>query len=991
MRPATMTLPARPKGRSRNRHKALKAITLIAPLALSLGSILAGPAQAQKAITPPSTIGPKQVGPSNPPQTGATASVLTHHNNNANTGDQPNEVALTPANVLFNPLSLNTANPSRFTKLFTRPLDGSVYAQPLYVPNVFFPTIPDVHVPGSTGSYHNVIYVATAHNSIYAWDADNNTNTNIRPLWYTTFTFPTLQITPVPTDDIGTVDISPEVGLIGTPVIDMQVDPKTNGRIGTMYFVTKIKAAGVYKQLLHALDIVTGQEVLGAPYTISATVPGSGDGARLLVDADNNPILDINGNLQFVLDFDPLHENQQPAMLLDNGTLYITWGGHGEISPLHGWVMAYQKTQDGTGLQQVGAFCLSPNGTEAPSLVNPEFTIPAGSGVWAGGAKPFIDSGGNIFFSTGFGNFNIDQGGTEYGQSMVKLNFFAPNPGPQFPPNPQAPVFDYFTTFDWLDQTNALTEVGSGGLMMLPDGVGPAGHPNLLIGAGGEGTIYLVDRGDGSENPTMGYFNAGDDGQIVQSLFQAVGPYYGLPAFYNNTIFFQGSGDVLKGFQLNNGYLPVTPNITTPLTDPFGKSGKVDFPGASPVISRNSAKGPGADNAIVWTQEKVIVPPQVFDDFVFGTLGFIPFPYGTPVAALHAYDPNTIITDPNTGAQTYKVLYNGLATGVRDIGGNAINYGTPTVANGKVYVGADRQLAVYGLLAAPARPKPVEADHFLVAGPVNWYVAACVYDGAFNSPFLPQVWLNQKQTVQFAVTAIGADQQPIKLNGVAHAYYRDLGTNILKFMGNVTFTNSETAIFSYAFNTITGSGYDIYVVDDDGHSSIQPNFDNAWVTQQGPAIMVWPTRNIGLDHISVQTGLQVRQNVNLPITIKALTANGGRAQAGGLTAAVYDTLPAGTSFEDGSVVPVQQFDHSPTGTSGWAYENAGMFDPVSGAIQPLPFTANFNGSQTFLNYKMRGVGKHVIVVTVGVLDPLTGCLFAGSNFGTSTAAVNVVP
>jgi hypothetical protein len=338
--------------------------------------------------------------------------VFTHHMDNLRSGANLNETVLTPANV----------TPATFGKLFSYPIDGLSFASPLYVPNV--------SIPGQ--GFHNVVYVATEHDSVYAFDADGLSGS---PLWQVSFLGP--GVTTVPCTDVGECgDIPNELGISGTPVID--------AASGTLYVVAKTKEGTRYVQRLHALDITTGAEKLGGPVELQGTVPGTGTGSQ-------------GGQLPF----SALRENQRPALLLDNGTVYIAFGSHGDVQPYHGWVLAYTATT----LQQTFAFCVTPDNE--------------GAGIWQAGGGLAADAAGNVYFASGDGTFTADVGGIDYGDSVVKLS-------------PTGIVQDYFTPYDQatLDQLNL--DLCAGGVLLLPDQPGP--HPHLLIGSGKNATVYVVDR-----------------------------------------------------------------------------------------------------------------------------------------------------------------------------------------------------------------------------------------------------------------------------------------------------------------------------------------------------------------------------------------------------------------------------------------------------------------------------------------------------------------
>jgi len=298
----------------------------------------------------------------------AQVNVTTYHFDNSRTGQNTQETTLTPANV----------NSTQFGKLYSVAVDGYVYAQPLYLANVSI-----------AGGTHNVLYVATEHDSLYAIDADSATiywQVNFIPAGGRTVNGPT---------DIGSgcTDIVPEIGITGTPVID----PTT----GTIYVVSKAYVNSTGVQYLHAIDASTSAEKFGGPVLIQGSVAGTANDGK-------------NG----VVTFNSLQENQRPALLLENGHVIIGWGSHCDFYPWHGWVMSYSAST----LTQEAIYNATPNGNRA--------------GIWMSGGGLAADSNGNLYFSTGNGDWN---GPTDLGDSIVKL-------GP--PSQGTLPVKDYFTPYD---------------------------------------------------------------------------------------------------------------------------------------------------------------------------------------------------------------------------------------------------------------------------------------------------------------------------------------------------------------------------------------------------------------------------------------------------------------------------------------------------------------------------------------------------------------
>jgi hypothetical protein len=510
----------------------------------------------------------------------AQVNVTTYHNDNARDGQNLSESLLTPANV----------NAGQFGRLFVQPVDGYVYAQPLYVSNL--------QIAGGT---HNVVFVATEHDGVYAFDADNNSGSNAGPLWYLSLINPAAGITTVNSEtDFNCSDISPEVGITGTPVIDLSSN--------TLYVVANTKENGVFFQRLHALDITSGAEKFGGPIAIQASVPGTGA-----------------GNTGGRLAFDPLMGNQRPALLLQNGLVYISWASHCDITPFHGWVMAYNAQT----LQQVAVWNSTANGSDG--------------GVWQSGSGPAADSSGNVYMITGNGTFDLNVSGADAGDSFLKFGA---------PANGGLPILDYFTPFNQSYLATTDTDLGSGGVVLLPDQ--PAGSPyqHLLVGGGKEGSLYLVNR------DSMGHFNSGGDTQIVQWLPSLTGGLWATPAFWNNTLYLGGTNDVLEAFSFNannNGLLSTSPTSSSSET--------YDYPGPTPSISAN-----GNTNGILWALQRGQSNQSI----------------------LHAYDAtnlaNELFSTANNPQQTP---------------GFPVKFAVPTIANGKVYAGTQTQLAVYGLFGPP--------------------------------------------------------------------------------------------------------------------------------------------------------------------------------------------------------------------------------------------------------------------------------------------------
>ncbi|MGC2111486.1 MAG: Ig domain-containing protein [Candidatus Korobacteraceae bacterium] len=409
--------------------------------------------------------------------------VTTQHYDIFSTGQDPAETLLTPANV----------NSTQFGKLFSYSVDGFVYAQPLYLANV--------NIPGK-GS-HNVVYVATEHDSVYALDADSNSGENSNPLWQVSFIDPAHGITPLSSEDVNCDDLVPEIGITSTPVIDTAT--------GTIYILVRTKENGTFVQRLHALDVATGAEKLGGPTVIAAAYPGNGAGS--------------SGGMIY---FDSLENNNRAGLILSNNNIYITWASHCDLGAYHGWVLAYDRTT----LQSNGVWAVTPNGQQG--------------GIWMSGAGVSADVAGTLFLATGNGTFDTSGTLTDFGDSIVKL----------LQNGAQLSVGDYFTPFDedWLYQLDG--DVGAGGVLVLPDQ--PGDHVHELVQSGKEGTIYVVDRDQ------MGHYNPVDNSQIVQNIPHQIVSELSVPAYWNNNVYFGGASDHLKAFSLTNGLLSATPTSQSP-------------------------------------------------------------------------------------------------------------------------------------------------------------------------------------------------------------------------------------------------------------------------------------------------------------------------------------------------------------------------------------------------------------------------------------------
>ena len=436
--------------------------------------------------------------------------VLTQHNDVGRSGANLSETILTPSNV----------NAGGFGKLFSVPADGHIYAQILYVSGL---TI--------GGGKHNVFFVATAHNSVYAYDADTGENywqVNLGPS--------------VPSSDINTPNMPVEIGIIATPVIDPAGQ--------TLYCVAATKESGKYLYRLHALDLVTGEEKLGGPTLIQASVHGTG-------------AANVNG----VITLDPFKHNNRPGLLLLGGTIYTAFASHEDYDPYHGWILAYSAST----LKQTAVFNVTPNGSRG--------------GIWQAGGGLTADASGNVYVMTGNGTTSAPSGGDDYGEAFLKMSLSGST----------LSVKDWFIPNNYDAMNSADNDLGASGVLGIP-------NTNLIVGGGKEGKLYLLDTNN------MGHYNAGAD-PVLQE-FQAVhsrgstGHLHGGSVYWNGPtgphIYLWGENDFVRAYPFYPaaGTAPayfgttassVGSDYSPALTSVYG------MPGGMLSLSAN-----GAQNGIVW-------------------------------------------------------------------------------------------------------------------------------------------------------------------------------------------------------------------------------------------------------------------------------------------------------------------------------------------------------------------------------------------------------
>lgn len=497
-----------------------------------------------------------------------------------------NDLARTGATLQERILTPSNVNAASFGKLTMLDVQGKVDAEPLYVSNLQV-----------KGKKRNVVFIVTEHDLAYAFDADT-----FQQLWRVSL-IPSAE---TPSDKRDCEQIEPEMGITATPAIDLHAGPH-----GTMYVVAMSKnSSEKYFQRLHALDLTTGADRLPASTISAAYVATDAHGHRTTVT------------------FDPKQYKERAALLLWNGVIYTTWSSHCDHDPYNGWVIGLSAKT----LKRVNALCLTPNGTEAA--------------IWMAGNGPAVDSAGNIYVLLGNGTFDptLDEHGfpaeRDFGNGFMRLEAKGNYLG----------VYDYFVMHNTAAESNGDEDLGSGGVMLLPDfkdGDGKVQH--LAVGAGKDQAIYVANR------DAMGKFNPGTDSAIYQELPNVLGgAEFGSPAYFDGVVYYGAYLAPLKAFPIVKAKLATLPSSQT--------KQRFDYPGVIPSVSAN-----GYANGIVWVVESVHSDKGV----------------------LHAFDASNLANE----------LYNSdqAANGRDHFLSN--KFITPMIAGGKVFVGTRKGgVAVFGLL-----------------------------------------------------------------------------------------------------------------------------------------------------------------------------------------------------------------------------------------------------------------------------------------------------
>jgi hypothetical protein len=509
--------------------------------------------------------------------------VVTYKNDLARTGQNLTEKTLTTANV----------NSATFGKLRFLSTDGKVDAQPLYLSAL-----------NIGGVFHNVVFVETENDSVYAFDADSGAQ-----LWQVSL----IPAGEAPSGPLNCDEVTPTIGITATPVID-----RSAGAHGTIYVVamTEASSSGAYHHRLHALDVTTGKELAGGPTEISASYAASSG----------------------TLTFDPQQYEERTGLLLLQGTLYTAWTSHCDHKFYTGWLMAYSQST----LQQTAVLNVAPNSGGV------------GPAIWMSGGALAADAAGNIYLVTANGAFEqtLDANGFpnmgDFGDSFMRLSTAGGT----------LTVADYFSpsTTAFLSANNL--DLGSGGILLLPDLTDAGGTTrHLAVGAGKDGNLYVVNR------DSMGHFSASSNnvwqqltgvlGNLLTNPTTGNGGVWGTPAYFNGQLYYGPRNFQLLAFAITNANLSATPSSNSTVA--------FSYPGTSPAISAN-----GTANGIVWAHLS-----------------------SNPNAVLYAFDATNLAN----------MLYNSSqAAGGRDQLGVGNKFITPTIADGKVFVGATNGVAVFGLL-----------------------------------------------------------------------------------------------------------------------------------------------------------------------------------------------------------------------------------------------------------------------------------------------------
>jgi hypothetical protein len=613
--------------------------------------------------------------------------VTRYHYDNQSTGADLSETQLAPSNV----------NPASFGKLYSTPVDGQVYAEPLVLTNV---TITGGAAPGT---YAAVAFVATENDSLYAIDAATG---NV--LWQRTFLDTTnsndflpgaSSVAVVSSSDVSSTSISPAIGITATPVID----PSTN----TCYVCVKTKetvgSTVYFVQRLHAINAANGSDRV-ASFLIGNTTNGNTNSTPIYVNGSGD------GNVHGVVQFNALRENSRSALSLVNGVVYAAWASYGDIGPYHGWVAAWNVSNlTNSGMVLAGVLCTSPNGGDA--------------GIWGGGGGLVFEADGSAFyFETGNGtprggNPTFDANGfptdDNYYESLVKVVA-----DPSTTPTNQNPngwgfkITDYFTPYNVEALDEAGEDFGSGSPLILPDSAGSPNHPHLMVAAGKEGRIYVLDRDNlGKFNPNGdNVLNAVPNGTGQNTPPVLINGALSTPAYYHGELYW------VSGYSNNaQAYVIGSDGTLQPVSETANNN--FGYVPGSVVVSANGSEDPAG--GIVWIMDR-------------------------NNNELHAYSSLSLSTE----------LWNS-----KDKPGDALDstvkFAVPTVANGQVFVGTSDSLTVYGETSPPGQVQAPDVPSNVSAQPLSGSTAELTWTDSTVSPNFATSYIIQDSTddVHFATVA----------------------------------------------------------------------------------------------------------------------------------------------------------------------------------------------------------------------------------------------
>jgi fibronectin type 3 domain-containing protein len=790
-------------------------------------------------------------------------------------GVNSNETILTPANV----------NSNDFGKLFATTVDGQVYAQPLYMENVGITT-------GTSQGTHNVVFVATENDSLYAIDAKTGTI-----LWQDALLTPEHggTVTAVPSGAVSSGDISPQIGITATPVID----PAT----GTIFVENKTQEVASdgthFEHHLYAINIGSGAvskdiliaDSIGVTVVSGPSVEGNGDGS--------------SGG---VVKFDALRQGERPGLTLVDGSIYLAYASHGDNTPYHGWVLGYSEST----LAPTAVFNANPNGGD--------------DGIWQGGgtlAYETVNGNTYLYFETGNGTFDTtltpspynsslmipDNG--DYGDSFVKVEIDGTTPaaGSLNATNNingwGMHVVDYFTPMNEGNLAAGDTDLGSGAPLLLPASAGSAAHPDLMVGSGKEGRIYLIDRNGmgGYHGDAAGDGNSGSDNVVQETVTGAINGSLDTPTFYNGVLYYVGGyGDDARTFTIANGVMS-TSSVTQ-------SADSYPFPGSTPTISTNTSGG----NAVVW-------------DIA-----------GPGTNQLRAY----------SASQGYssEIYTSAQAVNSRDSFGSAVKFTVPTVADGEVFVGTTASVVAYGLLQqatkAPAAPTS------LVATALSGNVIDLTWTD-HDTPPNTATGFNILQSsdgtnfTQVATASAGATSFPVGGLQVSTKYYFEvdafnaIGTSAPTNVANAT-TTSQVGILDFSTGFAGSTSKLTY------NGSAKLNGTSAELTDGGAneAGSVFSTNAVDITKFSTN------------FTLQLANANGG-----GFTFTIQGDGPTALGPSDGGL---GYGPNAPGGTPGIPNSVAVKFDLYDNAGEGSDSTGEYTDGASpttpFVDLFTAGINLH---------------------------------